>query len=146
MFHGKSLRNIEKLHYDEEFVFAGDSFDLPDRAGDFEISFLEGKNDPWSVKIGDVCEVTWENGQLALSAVTDGTEKNVQSVEAKTVEFVRILVDSAEVRVDLNDGEYVLETQFNQEYTAEKPYLTVVPDCRFAAVTGWKLHKVNEQE
>lgn len=141
IIHQNPVEELKDLRYDETPVMPHGSMILPDGAGDFEISFLEGTGDlDWSICFGDGAVLSYQEDVLRLT-ISDsaGFGRKERKVIIPDIEFLRILVDSSLLEIYVNDGEYVITSRFYPAYTGDNQNLEVRFSCDLAAVTGWKM-------
>lgn len=136
------IPELEKLRYDETDLTIGEcGMDLPKGAGDFEVCFLEGREDEsWNIRFGTGVTLSYSDNVLKLEMdEQNGRGRKVRKVRIEIIEYLRILVDSSVLEIYVNDGEYVLTSRFYPAYDEEDPVLRVSFDTGVAAVTGWRM-------
>lgn len=133
---------LKELRYDETHIFPDQEMILPDGAGDFEISFLEGdEEEKWEVVIGDGLTLTYDEGIFRMELKeAAGCGRTIRRAQVPDIQFMRILVDCSVAEIYLNDGEIVLTTRFYPAYDGERQDLRVSFRCGNAAITGWKMN------
>jgi beta-fructofuranosidase len=133
---------MKELRYDETHIFPDQEMILPDGAGDFEISFLEGdEEEKWEVIIGDGLTLTYDEGIFRMELTEAvGCGRTIRRLQVPDIQFMRILVDCSVAEIYLNDGELVLTTRFYPAYDGERQDLRVSFRCGNAAITGWKMN------
>ncbi|MGN0364159.1 MAG: glycoside hydrolase family 32 protein [Bilifractor sp.] len=136
------VEELKDLRYDETPVMPHGTMVLPDGAGDFEVSFLEGTEDAtWDISFGDAAVLSYKDGVLCLSLdASAGCGRDQRKVRIPQIEFLRILVDTSLLEIYVNDGAYVITSRFYPEYSGDHQDLAVHFNCNMAAVSGWKMH------
>ncbi|MCC6094223.1 MAG: glycoside hydrolase family 32 protein [Eubacterium sp.] len=136
------VEELKALRYDETPVMPHGTMVLPDGAGDFEVSFLEGTEDAdWDISFGDAAELSYRDGVLQLSLdPSAGYGRDSRRIRIPHIEFLRVLVDSSILEIYINDGAYVITSRFYPEYIGDQQNLAVRFNCAMAAISGWKMH------
>jgi beta-fructofuranosidase len=132
---------LKELRFGETAVYPDGEMILPDGAGDFEISFLEGdEEDGWSISVGDGLMLTYEDGIFCMKLTESaGCGRTVRRLQVPSVTFMRMLIDASVAEIYLNDGAYVFTTRFYPDYSGQRQNLRVSFHCGNAAVTGWNM-------